>query len=535
MRLSTRRIKMKIDMSEVKRNQESLNASIKVLKGQLQSAQVKLSQVVNSNGALDGTVKTAIDAKIQNHQLPMLVNYGHALDIMSSDYAAFIGTFQSEVGETDGSAILNTDYLSELGAIFSGISEALSHIQRDTSSTYSSISDLISLTNPSTSDITTELTEGKQILTDTTNRMSSFNGLGTPGTFAGMMTQQSVELASLGAVQGPNYTSPHVMSVYHSTNFSSKVKDNSTKNSSQYKVQIQTELSKELINNYYSKFPPQTNLQPYKLDAKTQELIDKANQGDQKAVSELIKQYDYKKAMEHKSPYRSQTEIDRDNQLVWKRTEIAANNMAGEYLNIYDAQRLITGIDPVTGKEANRYEAGFWLLMNYFPYARLFGKTVKAVDTIGDVAKVVDKIDDVADATKTIDKTMDTAKAVDKVTDTAKVVDKADDIKDGTKALTSQEIADKFVSGMEDISGQSGTRNFKSYGGYNKAIEDFNSLHLENVKEINTSFGKGYVGTLDDGTKVVVRPGSTSELGATLEFQIKQGKGGVSYEIRYGD
>ena len=105
---------MKIDMSEVKRNQESLNASIKVLKGQLQSAQVKLSQVVNSNGALDGTVKTAIDAKIQNHQLPMLVNYGYALDIMSSDYAAFIGTFQSEVGETDGSAILNTDYISEL-------------------------------------------------------------------------------------------------------------------------------------------------------------------------------------------------------------------------------------------------------------------------------------------------------------------------------------------------------------------------------------------------------------------------------------
>jgi hypothetical protein len=38
-----------------------------------------------------------------------------------------------------------------------------------------------------------------------------------------------------------------------------------------------------------------------------------------------------------------------------------------------------------------------------------------------------------------------------------------------------------------------------------------------------------------NGTKVVVRPGSTSELGPTLEFQIKQGKGGVSYEIRYGD
>jgi len=38
-----------------------------------------------------------------------------------------------------------------------------------------------------------------------------------------------------------------------------------------------------------------------------------------------------------------------------------------------------------------------------------------------------------------------------------------------------------------------------------------------------------------NGTKVVVRPGSTSELGATLEFQLRKPKGGVSYEIRYGD
>ena len=48
-----------------------------------------------------------------------------------------------------------------------------------------------------------------------------------------------------------------------------------------------------------------------------------------------------------------------------------------------------------------------------------------------------------------------------------------------------------------------------------KALEDFNSLPLENIKEINTDFGKGYVGILSDGTKVVVRRGSTSKRGAT--------------------
>ena len=43
------------------------------------------------------------------------------------------------------------------------------------------------------------------------------------------------------------------------------------------------------------------------------------------------------------------------------------------------------------------------------------------------------------------------------------------------------------------------------------------------------------MGILSDGTKVVVRHESKSDLGATLEFQIRQSKGGDSYEIRYGD
>ena len=198
--------------------------------------------------------------------------------------------------------------------------------------------------------------------------------------------------------------------------------------------------------------------------------------------------------------------------------------IAAELIGWNNGERLVTGKDPLTGEDANRWAAGAELAVdiasNFFPIAKAgkLRKLEKALDA-------VDAVNDVSKATKT----------ADKASDVARVADKVDDVKDGTRALTSEEIADKFVSGMEDISGKSGTKNFKSHGGYNKAIEDFNSLPLENVTEINTSFGKGYRGTLDDGTKVVVRPGSTSDLGTTLEFQIKQSKGGVSYEIRYGD
>ena len=275
-----------------------------------------------------------------------------------------------------------------------------------------------------------------------------------------------------------------------------------------------------------------------------QQLVKKANSGDTSAIATLSRSYDGKSGIG--TGIRTQEEIEAGNRRVWQNTldgfktinNIRKNigNTVLEFFSVNDVYRLITGKDPLTGEDASRLEAAGWLLLDVLTVkiskiakgAKAASKGLQALDAINDASKAAKAADRAKDASKA-------AKAVDKASDAARVADKVDDVKDGTKALTSQEIADKFVSGMEDISGKSGTKNFKSYGGYNKALEDFNSLPLENIKEINTSFGKGYVGTLSDGTDVVVRRGSTSERGATLEFQIRQSKGGVSYEIRYGD
>ena len=385
---------MKINMGEVKGNQESLNASIKVMKSQLQSAQASLAKLANNKESLEGTVRTAIDAKIKYHQLPLLMNYEGALDIMSKDYDAFIATFQSEVGESDSNAIINTDYLSELSAIFPGITQALSYIQRDTSSTYSDIADIISLTDPSTSEITTALTEAKQILTDTTNKMSSFNELGTPGTFSEMMGQQNSELATLSSIQGPNYTAPNILSVYQNSDFGLKVKDNMSKDPAQYKVQLQNELAKELVDNYYSKLPPEAPLQPYEMDAKTKALIDRANTGDPKAIDELIKRYDYHKALNSARHY-SQAEINRSNAIFWEKSRQGLIHMAGEFTNYYNLIRLTRGIDPVTGEPANRFEAGVLLGVDAaFGIAKLnkLAKAANVVDKVSDTARATNKI-----------------------------------------------------------------------------------------------------------------------------------------------
>jgi len=143
---------------------------------------------------------------------------------------------------------------------------------------------------------------------------------------------------------------------------------------------------------------------------------------------------------------------------------------------------------------------------------------VDAVNDASKVAKAADKANDASKATRVVDKAFDAARVVDKV----------DDVKDGTRALTSQEIANDFVKNLDDIT-KSGSiaKNYQSSGGYAKALEDFNSLNLENVKDISTVAGPGKVGNLSDGTKVVVRPTSKDGI-PTLEFQFK-----APYKIRY--
>ncbi|MGT2712742.1 T7SS effector LXG polymorphic toxin, partial [Streptococcus oriscaviae] len=104
---------MRIDMSEVKGQKAALEAQLTSLRSQLAAAKQSL-QAAQSSSALKGQVKEAIDAKIGNHQLPLLTNYENALTLLASSYDELITRFQSITGETSDSAIINTDYLSEL-------------------------------------------------------------------------------------------------------------------------------------------------------------------------------------------------------------------------------------------------------------------------------------------------------------------------------------------------------------------------------------------------------------------------------------
>ena len=72
-------------------------------------------------------------------------------------------------------------------------------------------------------------------------------------------------------------------------------------------------------------------------------------------------------------------------------------------------------------------------------------------------------------------------------------------------------------------------KNFESSGGFEQTLKDFNSLNPSDVKDIQTQYGPGKVGTLNDGTTVVACPGSTTG-GATLEIRVSNSK---VFKIRY--
>ena len=90
-------------------------------------------------------------------------------------------------------------------------------------------------------------------------------------------------------------------------------------------------------------------------------------------------------------------------------------------------------------------------------------------------------------------------------------------------------IEDILEDATETTSHSGVARNFEKSGGYEKTLEDFEALNPSNVKDIQTQYGPGKVGYLEDGTTVVARPGSTTG-GATLEIRVSNSK---VYKIRY--
>jgi len=117
-----------------------------------------------------------------------------------------------------------------------------------------------------------------------------------------------------------------------------------------------------------------------------------------------------------------------------------------------------------------------------------------------------------------------------------KLAKKSPKIKDtkvkGAGKAKANTIDDILDTATENTTQKGVAKNYVKSGGYDTAVKDFDSLNLNNVKDIQTKYGPGKVGYTSDGAKVVVRTGSSAISGGapTLEIKISNSK---IHKVRY--
>ena len=237
---------MKIDMTEVHNQKAALSTSQTSLSNQIETAKSSFVNLLHSD-SLKGDVKSAINAKITNHQVPLLTNFSNAMSVLSAQYDKTIEQFQTTVSETAADAIIDTDYLQGILDNFSSIETSISTVDGKTASIYNSISDIISLTNPDASTITTPLSEGKTILTDTKTNMESFNGWQRGDEFDKVLKLQTNDLENLNKFSSSDFDSKDAKAFYNDTDFLNEVNKITEDVNSSTPLVLLTKISKQII------------------------------------------------------------------------------------------------------------------------------------------------------------------------------------------------------------------------------------------------------------------------------------------------
>ena len=243
---------MKIDLSEVQAQKSALSTSVGSIKGEITKARSSLSQVVSTD-SLKGVVKDTINQKVSNYQIPLLDNYTNALDSIVSRYDGIIKLFKETVGETNDSAIINTEYLERVKQRMKDPIEGLGKISTRTQSIYSDISDIISLSNPSLDDVNTTYAKAQKSLDDTIKNMETFNNVILNTDTFDLIDMQNSELATLSGYVPISYGNRVSRNYYKKTQFRNSVSEiNTALHSNSQNVKYQNALAKQLAESKYS-------------------------------------------------------------------------------------------------------------------------------------------------------------------------------------------------------------------------------------------------------------------------------------------
>ena len=211
---------MKVDMSEVNRAKASILSSRSKLQQQIETAKTSLNRVESSD-ELSGKVKSAINAKVTNCQIPLLDGYYDILYNLSSEFDKVIESFKSNVRESSDSAIIDSEVLTQLESKFSPKQTEFAEIETKFESIYSGISDLVAIESVSSRDFVEQMGKTKKVLTNTKNWMASFKG--SSASLSENISRQKAQLGRLSSTSGMSYLSPEALTIYQDKKFKNQI------------------------------------------------------------------------------------------------------------------------------------------------------------------------------------------------------------------------------------------------------------------------------------------------------------------------
>ncbi|OJG59216.1 hypothetical protein RV07_GL002694 [Enterococcus malodoratus] len=190
------------------------------MQGQINDAKSSMKSIVFS-GALSGKVKGAIDAKVSNHQIPLLTSYYDTLTMLNSEFDKLIQNFKSTVKESNDHALIDSDELTQLEAKFSPKLTEFTQIETDFKNAYTDISGIVAIEKASGSEFKEEMEKTKKVLTNTKTWMASFKG--SSNSIAESISRQSAQMGKLSSTSGVSYTSPEALTIFQDKAFKKQV------------------------------------------------------------------------------------------------------------------------------------------------------------------------------------------------------------------------------------------------------------------------------------------------------------------------
>ncbi|SDO99306.1 LXG domain of WXG superfamily protein [Streptococcus equinus] len=226
-----------VSLDELNKAADKLEQEAGKLESQLDTAKNSVNKIITSE-ALTGKTGQAIYHQLNNVDAAIIVGLEDTTKLLASDLYSLISEFQSSIGESSATAVLDEDYLNQLKDNLNNFKNQHGEQETNISGIYSSISDLISLSGP-TSTYDADSDTASQLLTNTIDKVTSFDSAGSELSSESMLTAIDSKVNQVSQVVDLPYSDSQYLSFVNDADFAKGI------NTVDKQIKEQEKLAKE--------------------------------------------------------------------------------------------------------------------------------------------------------------------------------------------------------------------------------------------------------------------------------------------------